>query len=302
MGASPSFSIPQYLALNYTNLKIIVMKLFAQQLKERGVLFKSLFFIISLFLFSDSIDAKQNPSKNTSPSTFVSQDTWNQVKKYLMPDHHPIKRKLDSIFLQARVLSDRNSMQAAGFTVSLPRHHNQMIIATHPKLKGYLIKAYLDEQDYFEGKPEHYYWIKRIKGTRLIRKFIKNHGYEELFKVPRKWIYFVPDEYQALSKDVQKNFILVVEDMHIFDDKTNEDLWGSDQVTQKLLKALYNISTELGLFDSTKPDNCPFSQDGKIAFIDTELYHSKRIKYYKLTPFLSPTMQEYWLKLTKSPQ
>lgn len=254
----------------------------------------------SVFFSFQTVEAKQNPTKSPPPSIHVNQETWNQVKNYIMPDHHPIKSKLDAIFHHSRALSDRNAMQAAGFEISMPRHHNQMIIASHPKLKGYLIKAYLDDQPYFQGKPEHHFWLKRIKGAQLIRKFIKTHHYGNLFKVPKKWIYPLPKEPLPLSSQLHKKFILVVEDMHIFDDKINQELWGSPQVTENLLKALYKITTELGLYDSSKPDNCPFSLDGRIAFIDTELYHSNRVKYEKLTPFLSPSLQEYWLTLTKS--
>jgi hypothetical protein len=68
-------------------------------------------------------------------------------------------------------------------------------------------------------------------------------------------------------------------------------------VTPELLKALYTVITELGLFDCAKPANCPISKDGRVAFVDTQSYHSKKVKYHKLTHFLSPNMRQYWLSL-----
>ena len=198
------------------------------------------------------------------------------------------------------MFNDQWSITAAGFDASPPQHQTQMIVAKHPSLQGYVIKAYLDEQDYYSGKPEHYYWIKRIKGAELIRKSINTHKYNNFFKVPKKWIYLLPDEPSPSPNYLRKLFILVEEDMELFDNKTNENLWGSEWVTKDLLNALCTITTELGLLDSARPENCSFSIDGKAAFVDTELYHRIRVKYFRLTPYLSPPMQEYWNKLTKN--
>jgi hypothetical protein len=251
-----------------------------------------------LFLSIQEIEAKQNLEEK-NPSPYVSNSVWQKAKKYLMPEDHPIKSELDQIFSKSRALCDMHSMEGAGFVPALPRHHNQMIVTRHPRLPGYLIKAYLDEQDYFKKKPEYYYWFKRLKGAQLIENAIITHQYGHLFKVPKKWIYLLPDEPSPPPHYLRKMFILVVEDMELFDDKTNEQIWGSEWVTKELLKALYTIADELGLYDTTKPDNCPFSLDGKVAFIDTELYHKKPVKYYRMNPYLSPSMQTYWKKLTK---
>jgi hypothetical protein len=62
-------------------------------------------------------------------------------------------------------------------------------------------------------------------------------------------------------------FILVEDDMNIFGKRKNEKLWKSQWVIKELLKAIYTVTTEISLSDSTKLDNCPFSRDGRVAFV-----------------------------------
>lgn len=257
--------------------------------------------ILSLNLFgSQEVESGQQKHLKNNPSLFVSDEVWKQVRDYLMPEDHPIKKKLDLIFSSSRALCNQRSMEAVGFNVLPPQHHTQMIVAKHSELQGYVIKAYYDEQDYYAGRPEYYYWVKRVKGAELIRKYIKKNSYTNLFKVPKKWIYLLPDDPSPPANFLRKIFILVAEDMKLFDPQSNEVLWGSGKVTEEFLDALYAITTDLGLLDSAKPANCAFSMtDGNAAFIDTELYHGRHVKYEKLTPFLSPTMRSYWETITQ---
>lgn len=265
--------------------------------------FLIIWFVLLCFLQIEA-DSKYFPdTPNTTeinPSIYVSDEVWMEVRDFLMPKNHPIKKQLDQIFSRSRALCDKESMKLAGFYPAKPQHHTKIIVTTHPELTGYVIKAYLDDQEYHSNKPEHYFWIKRSKGARLIREFITTQKYENYFKVPKKWIYLLPDEPSPPSNYLRKMFILVEEDMELVDKKTNKKLWGSECVTEELLTALFTITTELGLFDCTKPDNCPFSIDGKVAFIDTQSYHKRHVKYHKLTPYLSPPMQIYWQELIKN--
>lgn len=264
------------------------------------LLFQSILCLISLTIFwEQAIEANQRRAQEIYSSLYVSDETWEQVQNYLMPDDHPAKATLDQIFSNSRAFADQESMLLSGFTPAEPQHHTQIIVTSHPMLQGYIIKAYLDSQQYHSGKPEHYYWIKRAIGARLIQEFITVREYDHLFKVPQKWIYLLPDEPSPPQGYLRKMFILVEEDMHIFNDKKNEKLWGSKCVTKELLKGLFTIITELELFDCAKPSNCPFSIDGKVAFVDTQSYQKGFVKYYKLTPLLSPDMKSYWEKLIK---
>lgn len=230
-------------------------------------------------------------------NTHVIDHEWERIQDYFLPNDHPLMIPLNHIFSQSRVLADQNALIAAGFDAALPQHHTQIIVTRHPQLRGYVIKAHLDDQPYRNGKCEMYYWIKRVKGSRLIQKYLKKYHYEHLFKVPKKWIYLLPADPSPQPEAVHRICILIEEDMNIFGNKKNEKLWRSTRVTKKLLKALYAITTDLGLFDCAKPGNCSFSRDGRLAFVDTQSFYCGYVKYEKLTPYLSHKMRNYWEKL-----
>lgn len=263
-----------------------------------SALVRQFFFCILILLKIQTSEAHQ-AVVGTNPSRYVSAEAWQQVQPYLMPNDHPAKERLDQIFSTSRAFCDQKSMEAAGFDPAEPQHCTQIIVTRHPLLKGYVIKAYLDEQPYRKDRPEYIYWIWRATGAQLIRQAIADHNYDHLFKVPQKWIYLLPDEPSPPPGYLRKMFILVEEDMDIFNDKTNEKLWRSPFVTKERLKALYTIVTELGLFDCAKPSNCPFSKDGRNAFVDTQSYYKSHVRYSKLTPYLSSPMKSYWRKLIK---
>jgi hypothetical protein len=140
--------------------------------------FLLLYFVLLCFF---EIEANQNHS------FYVSPIVWEQVKDYLLPETHPLKSNLDQIFLNSRAFADEQSLKAAGFEPAHPQPHTGIIVTRHPDLRGYVIKAYLDQHDYHDGKPEHIFWLKRVKGAELIRAAIPVHQYMHLFKVPLKW-------------------------------------------------------------------------------------------------------------------
>lgn len=264
-------------------------------------LYRPILILLSFLLLNiPEIQADQRNVINKRKNKYTNKNDLKKVNKYLLSDEHPLKLKLDQIFSRSRILADWESLQAAGFDALPPQHHTQIIVAKHPDLKGYVIKAYLDEQPYYKERPEYYHWINRIQGAQLIQKYLNQHEeYAKLFKVPQKWIYRLPDEPSPSLTHLRKNFILIAEDMELFDEKTNEALWASEYVTIEILDALYTITTDLGLRDSAKPSNSPFSADGKIAFIDTEVYQKEGVRFFKLDPYLSPQMHIYWKEMTQ---
>lgn len=227
-----------------------------------------------------------------SPS--VAEAIWNEVAPFLMPADHPAKTALDKIFSDPHVICDRNAMQKAGFKISKPRKWDNIFIATHKKLKGYVIKLYLDEQG---ALPDWYNWVKRARGASVIRQAIKKNGFESMFSVPQKWIYPLP---RVAEKPEQKSFILIVEDMDILSDSENKKAWkNSKKISKKKLEALFILLKQEKLIDSVYIDNIPFSRNGKIAFIDTEHYQSneKGVRFDRLTSRLPSKLRAYWIQL-----
>ncbi len=235
---------------------------------------------------------------------YASIDSYSkqEIALYALKESHPAKKVLDNIVQASStsVFYDMHSMTKSGFDFAIPQHKTKIIVTRHPKLPGLVIKAYLDTQEYYDGKPEHYYWIKRVQGANLIRESIKKHHYEHLLKVPRKWIYELPQKphLPLPANCLPKKYILVEDDMNIVDDKTNKARWKSPDATRELLAALHTVITESKFKDCAKPANCPFCVDGKVALVDTQSFYKKKVGYYKLTPYLTKEMQEYWRSLS----
>lgn len=220
------------------------------------------------------------------------------LKPYILRPDHPIKPRLDALFSQMRVTFNLKTLIKAGFAKTYPRKFTNLIVTKHPDIPGYVFKIYLDAQRYYKKRPEYDFWVLRIQGAQKIREAIESYGLQSLFKVPHKWIYILPR--QHLPKGYPNKYcILVEEDMSILSREENKKAWASDRVTPELLNYLWILLKGLGLSDCAKPDNIPFSTDGCIAFIDTETFGDKKVKYKKLIPHLSASNQKHWKLLTE---
>ncbi len=226
----------------------------------------------------------------------IDSASWQIAKEFLLPDSHPMKAKLDVIFSKARATTSVETLKAAGFKCLPLRKWDNVMVAWHSKLKGHLVKFYLDDQI---GIPDLETLIKRIYGAEKIRTAINEFGYQKMFKVPRKWLYPLPDLPASLPGLQRKKFILVEEDMSLYSSYDNEQLW-KNSVNKKTLAALFHLLESLGLTDSVYITNIPFSTDGRLAFIDTEHYSKWPVEHSKLLRFLSKKKQKYWNELIRS--
>lgn len=230
----------------------------------------------------------------------VSEETWDRLLPYLLPSDHPIKPKLDELFTSTRLLKNPKSMKKAGFLNPHPLEWARIVVSKHLSLPGYVIKAYLDNEPYLDGEPEYAFFMKRIDGARLIKSEIRKRGIGYLFKVPKKWIYPVPEYPAPSSKAFRKNFILIEEDMNIYPHEQNYEQWQNNPaLTPQTLQILYDLIQDLGLADS-RPENLPFSKDGRIAFVDTEIFNEWPAKLAKLTKALKGNNKAYWKQIIKS--
>lgn len=222
----------------------------------------------------------------------VSPQILEKVRPYLLPDNHPTKKILDHLFANRPLLNEK-IFQKNGFQYHPRREpEKQLLCAKHPKLKGYLIKTYLDTQLTI-GKEERN-WMLRIQGAEQIRSSIARHGYQKLFKVPRKWIYLLPDN----PSPPRRRFVLIVEDMQVLEMPENIEAYFF-KMSRAKLDALYVLLTENHLIDSLYIDNIPFCRDGKIAFIDTEHFNVTDVplRLHRIHPRLCPPLAKYWSNL-----
>lgn len=224
----------------------------------------------------------------------VDSETWNQLAPYFLPENHPIKPKLDSLFSH-RITENTQSLQNAGFLRPKPRSTSSTVVSKHPQLKGVIVKLYTDDNPLNEAHE----LFMRIVGAELTRVSIHRHKYQSLLTVPKKWIYPLPENPAPIGP-FRKNFILVAEDMNIMRREANFTCWKSNAVTKNALTAIYVVIQEVGLEDSLKPSNIPFTKQMKFAFIDTPVFHRWPINFDKLTVHLSPSMQKHWRHLISS--
>lgn len=190
-------------------------------------------------------------------------------------------------------------MKAAGFNPVKPRKFTHLVVTRHPSLPGYVIKAYLDCQRYYKNMPEHDIWIKRIQGAQAIQNLVTTHGWDHLFKIPKKWIYELPKNPAAPSEFIQKNYIIIEEDMELLTQAKNKKAWKSNYVSTEILADLHFILETLGLKDCIKTHNIPFAKDGRIAFIDTQSTNEWPVKYKILTKCLSKQNSQIWKQITQ---
>lgn len=216
-------------------------------------------------------------------------------KAYLLPKNHSIKPFLDRLFSSSRVIHNLDTLKEAGFVYSKPRKVTKLIIATHPELPGYIFKLYLDAQRYCRNKPETFFWRLRVEGAQKVQMAIDAHHLHDYVKVPKKWIYKLPAEPKPPKGYMPKQTILVEEDMQLLSKEDNEKHWQSSEVSFAQLYAVFTVLSEAGLSDCAKPDNIPFSIDGRISFIDTQT-HGEKVPYHRLNSWLSPENQDLWKK------
>lgn len=239
---------------------------------------------------SSLIDYPYNP--------YIPIEVWLELKPYFLPLNHPIKKNLDHIFQDnKRVTLSEETFVEAGFSITRLNRPINAIVSGHKELKGYLVKVYLDSQ---LALPEWQMWIRRIKGIEVIQQCLNQHGFTQ-FVLPKKWIYPLPTEPSPPLSEAynRKNFILVVENMHILNQKENAKAY-KEKMTRCLLSALYTVMLECQLTDCVWIGNMPFTKKGKIAFIDTELFHNGLPDFERLKKYLSPPMQEHLNKLMRN--
>lgn len=228
---------------------------------------------------------------------YVSSTRWKAMVPHFLPENHPIKATLDRIFSE-RITLTTSTLSKAGFPTPYPRRASKTIVSTHAKLPGYFVKCFTDDQKSVDD------WRKlkrRIDGAERIKKAIVRNHYEEIFKVPKKWIYPLPNDPSPPKGSSRKNFILIAEDVNILAKEANYAAWKGKPMTKQKAEAVFTILNEEGLCDSIFAFNIPFTKDdGKMAFIDTEQWHCWPVNFKRVREYFSPTMQKYWDNLVKT--
>ena len=266
----------------------------------------ALFFYCSFFALSsvtsalpdntqdDSIEMQLLEKKPYIKPATCSADVWAAMEPYFLPADHVIRKKLDLIFSESRVLDSLKSLKKAGFIDPYSKDENNAFVMKHPRVPGFIFKAYLDTQ----WVDDWWKLLRRIQGALLVQSTIDEFGFNSMIKVPKKWIYPLPPEPRSKTGDSYnpKHFILVAQDVGVLSSKGNAYAW-KHTMTYELLTALYIIIKDNRMTDSIRIQNIPFCHDGKVAFVDTEFFNVPEdyatIRFWKLYDYLSSEMAQY---------
>ena len=189
-----------------------------------------------------------------------------------------------------RITANEKTLKKAGFKILHKGNWSKMLVISHQRLPGYLVKLYTDDE------PNVIDWVKckeRVKGALSVAACITKNNWCTYFKVPKKWIYPLPQDPSYCGSN-RKSFILLVEDADLISSEANLQKWESKKVSTDCLTALYCLLKNEGLRDSVYPFNLPFSKDGRIAMIDTEFHHEWPVPFKRLTKYLSVKNQAHW--------
>ena len=170
----------------------------------------------------------------------------------------PIFSQLAELFTDSKMFRSFNHFSSAGF--SLVDHAPYKIMAgRHKRAPGYLFKKFDNDRS---SKKQLGNYMRRIEGSRLLRTFIAEHGFSRVM-VPKKWLYELPTRFPA-------RYLLVVEKVDLVSREDTEAAYS--RISKKQLHELATILYYFRGLNSTA-SNLPFTEDGKIAFIDTERWH-----------------------------
>jgi hypothetical protein len=222
-----------------------------------------------------------------------------RMSPYVISSSHPMRPVLDALFKTSRVTKNAITFQEAGFITLSARPRSFVLVARHPLLPGYLMKAYLDTELRKKQRTESWEWlVKRCEGAAKVRDVIRKRKIKH-FVVADKYLYPLP---QNPSPPIGTRYTrhlaaLLVTDMDLAPDEVNLHVW-SNLITPEQLNELYDIVT-YAKGSSYRPDNISYTNKGQFAFIDTE-YPSRGPDYRSIRPFLNSSMRKYWDKLVKS--
>lgn len=246
----------------------------------------SFLFVFLAFVIFEGTSSVEQPEVN-------DRDEWllKELSPYFLPPHHPVKKKLDKLF-SSPILDSVDSFIHAGFEPPEIRSPLHTVIGKHKQLKGYLIKFYFNDQPI---ENEGMKFLSRIHGAEAIDEAIHKYGFEKDFRVPKKWLYPLPN-LSSIQNPYQKRFILVVEDLHILPHHTTKKMYR-EHIKKRQLKELFILIKELELIDSIYISNIPFNDENRICFIDTEWVHAGQVNFSIFDRFLSKKNQIYWHSL-----
>lgn len=155
-----------------------------------------------------------------------------------------------------------DNWRKSGFTI-LREHEHRILVASHASVEKHLFKKYSNSRPANEQLVKY---ERRIQGANMLRDHVATKQLQHIV-VPQKQLYQLPFDQPA--------HLLVVERMEIL--STDETERRYQRIEESVLRELCTILISFRGLDF-EYRNCPFTLDGKIAFVDTEYVRRQRRK------------------------
>lgn len=170
----------------------------------------------------------------------------------------PFVPVLEDLLTDPEMFSSLDTFRAAGFHL-VDHAETKIMTGSHRRLRGYLIKKYSNARS---GEKQVRNYMHRIEGARLLRSFIAEHGFQHVV-APQKFLY-------ELAPAFPERYLVIAEELDLVSRDDTERAYENldEEQAGELAVILYYFR---GL--NSTAANLPFTEDGKIAFIDTERWH-----------------------------
>lgn len=170
----------------------------------------------------------------------------------------PFVPVLRDLFTDPKMFASFDRFRAAGFRL-VDHSETKIMTGSHKRLRGYLIKKYNDDRS---GKEQLRNYMHRIEGARLLRSFITENKFRHVV-APQKFLYELPASFPERHLVIAEKFDLV---------SRRDTERAYERLDREQGRELAVILFYFRGLNSTAA-NLPFTEDGKIAFIDTERWH-----------------------------
>jgi len=189
----------------------------------------------------------------------------------------PIVPLLAALFDDPKMFDSFDQFHSAGFRL-IEHSENKIMSGSHKRARGYLFKKYKNDKP---GDKQLRNYMRRIEGARLLRSFIADHGFQHVV-TPKKWLY-------ELSPSFPERYLVIAEKLDLASRSSTESNY--DHIGKAQLRELATILYYFRGLNSTS-SNLPFTEDGKIAFIDTERWHHDKDYLHRVGARLSSARRE----------
>ena len=173
----------------------------------------------------------------------------------------PIVGQIGRLFTNKKMFDSYDDFADEGFELADHAEH-KIMAGTHKSVPGHMFKKYNDDKP---GKKQVVNYMRRVEGSRLLRAFIAEHGFTRVV-APAKWLYELPSGFP-------ERYLVVAERLDLVSEK--ETLQNYERISKEQVRELATILYYFRGLNSTAA-NLPFTEDGRIAFIDTERWASDK--------------------------